>query len=980
MKKTLNLLLVFTLIGITAFAQKGSVSGTVSDKGNSETLIGVNVVVEGSSAGTVTNFDGEYKLDLEPGTYNISFSYITYTTQTITGVEVKAGQNTPLTILMEEQTTELKAVVVEARQVKNTENALINIQQRAPAVQDGISSEQISKLAAANAAQSVKSTTGASVVGGKYVYIRGLGDRYSNTQLNGSNVPSNDPYRNSFQLDLIPSYTIDNIIVQKTYTPDQPGNFTGGNINITTKSYPDKFYMKVGLQGSYNEQSSFNDKFLTHEGGKTDWLGFEDGSRDIPSVFLKPENRQQLQGSYYTEARTNSEVAHLGDAFTKGLNPNFVPDTTSSLMDHAITVASGGTMKLFKKDLGVNVGVRYSKNYDYYSQGSRNTYEIPLPNPNNPDEDLELPPLQAFKEDKSEEQPQIGGLAELTYRLNKNNQVKAIYIYNNVANKTSSYLFGQNLQSATTSEYTQSRGLRFTQRNFQFAQLKGEHNIEMLNNTLIEWAADKVVLSQDEPDIRFFANKLTIDADGDITGYRLDVNEISLPGHYYRHLKDDQWEGRLDITVPITKKRKNKIKFGGIGYQKQRNFSEDIIQMDENSGTPPFGPVKYNNNPDVYFGQDNIGLILDTAKANGDSIFIMGVFGSDATDEKFSYTGHENIYAGYVMGMFDVLPVLEVVAGVRVEQTDILVEPSRVDFWAVREDGDTVDQGSINQLDWLPSINVKYQIKEGMNLRLAASRTVARPNMRELAPFLSFDFLGGGYFYIGNPDLKKTEIINADLRWELYPRPGELFAVSAFYKNFTNPIARAFVSQSSPPTQITWVNIPEGQLFGAEIEFRKKLDFITPKMENFSIVTNFSYIESRLPLTDAEIQALETVETDVKKYRPFQGQSPYLANAMLSYKSDSIGLSANISYNISGPRLDIVGGAGLPDVYEKPFPTLNFNISKSLGKHVDLMIGADNLLNSKVRVVQTFRGKDFDITNYTIGRSYRFRLNFLIGK
>ncbi len=978
MRRTFNLLLAFLLVSIQALAQKGSVSGTVSDKTNSETLIGVNVVVEGGT-GTVTNFDGEYRLDLEPGTYTISFSYITYATQTITGVEVKAGENTELIILMEEQTTELKAVVVEARQVKNTENALINIQQRAPAVQDGISSEQISKLAAANAAQGVKSTTGASVVGGKYVYIRGLGDRYSNTQLNGSNVPSNDPYRNSFQLDLIPSYMIDNIIVQKTYTPDQPGNFTGGNINITTKSYPDKFYLKVGLQGSYNEQSSFNDRFLTDEGGKTDWIGFEDGGREIPGIFTNPYNRQMLVGKYANNARNDVKLAQLADEFAHELNPNFVPDTTNSFMDHAITIASGSTVKVFGKDLGINVGVRYSKNYEYYSQGSRNTYEIPIPNPSNPDEELELPPLQSFKEDRSEEVPQVGGLAELNFRINKNNQVKGVFIYNNIANKVSSYLFGQNLQSATTSEYTQSRGIRFTQRNFMFSQLKGEHNIEKLNNFLVEWAFDRVVLRQDEPDIRFFANKLTINSDGDTSGYRLDVNEISLPGHYYRHLKDEQWEGRLDFTIPVTKKKKNKIKFGGIGYQKQRTFSEDIIQMDRYDIPPPFGPLQYNNNPEAYFGPDNVGIILDTILPSGDTLNILGVYGTDATDKKYSYDGHENIYAGYVMGMFDVLPVLEVVAGVRLEQTDILVEPTRVDYWNVNVDGDTVDRGVINELDILPSINVKYQIKEGMNLRLAGSRTVARPNMRELAPFLSFDFLGGGYFYIGNPDLEKTEILNADLRWELYPRPGELFAVSGFYKQFTNPIARGFVSQSSPPTQITWINIPDGQLFGAEIEVRKKLDFITQKLENFSIVTNFSYIDSRLPLSDEEIEALESVETDVKKHRPFQGQSPYLANAMLSYKSDSIGLSANISYNISGPRLDIVGAAGLPDVYEKPFPTLNFNISKSLGKHVDLMIGADNLLNSKVRVVQTFRGKDFDITNYTIGRSYRFRLNFQIG-
>ncbi|MEO1624471.1 MAG: carboxypeptidase-like regulatory domain-containing protein, partial [Bacteroidota bacterium] len=275
---------IFVLLLSTGlWAQQGTIRGTVSDKSTGEVLMFSNVVVKGTDPiiGGQTDLDGNYTIKLAPGTYDLEFSYVGYTTQTVTGVEVKENDITIFDFLMSSDAVELDLdIVVQAERIDRTENALLVLQMKAPAIQDGISAQEISRYGSSNAAESMKRVTGASVQDGRYIVVRGLGDRYSNAQLNGLQLPSTDPYRNSTQLDLIPANVLDNVIASKTFTPDMPGNFAGGNVNIKTKSFPERFTLSASLSASYNTQSSFIDDFLTHQGGDTDWLGYDDGTRD----------------------------------------------------------------------------------------------------------------------------------------------------------------------------------------------------------------------------------------------------------------------------------------------------------------------------------------------------------------------------------------------------------------------------------------------------------------------------------------------------------------------------------------------------------------------------------------------------------------------------------------------------------------------------------------------------------------------------
>ncbi|MEL7021861.1 MAG: carboxypeptidase regulatory-like domain-containing protein, partial [Bacteroidota bacterium] len=286
-------LLLFTLLLCCAsvFAQMGTIRGTVSDKATGELLMFTNVTVKDTDplVGAQTDLDGNYTLEIEAGTYALEVSYVGYNTKTITDVVVTANEVTILDFPMDVEGEVLEEIVVTAKAIDRTENALLQIQRKAITVQDGISAQEISRFGSNNAAESMKRVTGASVVDGKYVFVRGLGDRYSSAQLNGMQLPSSDPYRNAMQLDLIPSNLLDNVIASKTFTPDQPGNFTGGNVNLKTKSFPERLTLAASIGTSFNTQSSFQDNFLTHEGGSTDWLGFDDGTRDIPAI-LQTEN------------------------------------------------------------------------------------------------------------------------------------------------------------------------------------------------------------------------------------------------------------------------------------------------------------------------------------------------------------------------------------------------------------------------------------------------------------------------------------------------------------------------------------------------------------------------------------------------------------------------------------------------------------------------------------------------------------------
>lgn len=310
-------ILLLVLSNFTAAQESGSVYGKVVDESNGEELIGANIFLQGTTLGAASDLEGNFNIKTIPeGTYTLVASMIGYSKVIISDVNITAGSNFKLDISLKSEAYQTEEVLITAKLLLNNEAGLLKNRQKSTTISDVISSEQISRSGSSDAGDALKKVVGSTVVDGKYVFVRGLGDRYSNTQLNGVELPSSDPNKKSFQLDLVPTNLLDNIITVKTFTPDKPGNFSGGIVDIGTKSYPEKFTLKVGASSNYNSQTTGNSNYLTYSGGNNDWLGYDDGTRAVPDLLSDFNTKIPVK----QEARFNTEKAEQLNSFSKSFN------------------------------------------------------------------------------------------------------------------------------------------------------------------------------------------------------------------------------------------------------------------------------------------------------------------------------------------------------------------------------------------------------------------------------------------------------------------------------------------------------------------------------------------------------------------------------------------------------------------------------------------------------------------------------------
>lgn len=972
-KTVLMKLFVFfmALITTSAFSQKGVLSGGVVDKNSGESVIGAIVVVHQENqqvTGTTTDFDGKYHIQLNPGVYDVVVSYLSYGKQTITGLEIQAGKVNSLDIALEEETAKLSEVVVTATVVKNTEAALIALQRKSFSIQDGVSSQQISRTGSSNAADAMRQSTGAVIESGKFIVMRGLGDRYSLSQLNGITLPSTDPYRNSTSLDLIPAQMIDNIVTVKTFTPDLPGNFSGGLININTKTIPEKFNIAFSLNTEYNFQSSFKDNFKGHpSSGKYDWLGFEDGSREHPALLNNPDDRNLLSTSTYLQAR-NPEASkdHIRSVFhesSRAISNEYVPVDGKSKQNLGFNFSVGNRLNLLGKDLGYTLALNYSAAYQHYEEGEIATYV------NNSTD--KLFPYQSLKESKSVYNPALGGLFNLALKFNEDHALSGNIIFNNDAEVIGRSQSGEFLGQVSNSfaEFN-TNSLEFIQRQVATYQLGGKHVFSGLGMTTVDWIAGTSTAFQNEPDLRYFA--YTVVDEGDHKEYYINNAEIAYPYHFFRKLDDRLTQAKIDFSVPFltggNSGSSNKIKFGAYYSQSKRSFEEYRYQLN-NSGLPSeLNFTNYAGDFNGFFDEANFGIV-DTLFNSDGSVkrYVTGLHYVNQINARNFYNGDQKIAAGYLMAVVNVHPKIKLVGGARIESTDLRVQSEEP----------TVPEGKIDQTDVLYSLNAIYSISEKTNIRLAASQTLARPNMRELAPFVQFD-TKNGFFNVGNPSLKRSLIQNYDARYEWYPRAGELLAVSGFYKKFSDPIIRQFNPRATIP-ELSFINVPEATVYGAEVELRKGLNFISPWLDHFYLSSNFALIHSSYDIPEEEVESSKNIDPSYDKTtRPFQGQAPFVVNVILSYLNPESGWEASLAYNVSGEKLYNISLFATPDIYEQTIPLLNFKVAKRFADHYQLSFSARNILDPLNMRSQHFKGNEYVAESFRNGASVGLGIAYLI--
>lgn len=932
--KKIIFLLTFILFNYLLSAQEGIIRGKVIDAKTGEELIGATVVLPGTDPmkGTVTDFDGNYTIEKIPvGKYQLVCSFISYDKKIVENVEVKPGDVTIININLGQATLDIEEVTVTAKQIKRTEAALITLQKKAANVIDGISAQQISRLGDNDAASALKRVTGISVQGGKYVYVRGLSDRYSKTTLNDAEIPGLDPNKNTVQMDLFPSNLIENMIVHKTFSPDLPGSFTGGHVNLVTKDFPEKFTFQFSTSMGYNPNSSFNSEFLSSETGKLDWLGFDDGTRELPAAA-----NGQIPYQYVDDQKLHD--------VTTSFNKKMSPKETNSFTNHSHSVSVGNQVDFLGKKLGFVAGLTYQRGFKYYDDGFVGRYK--LKDRNADDLGTEL----YFDTDKKGTIEALwGAMVNANLKLSNEHKVGVTLLRNQAGESSARYLDGMKISDDPEMHF-ETRAIQFLERSFQSTQIKGEHFFKGFNKLKVDWLSSYTKSKQDEPDLRYFSNSYKIRQDGSVN-YYVSPSKYPVPTRYFRNMEELNFDNKINFSMPFKFIGfPSKVKFGGAFVYKDRTFDEKKISFQENENTYTGDIQNYLRNENIwYYNSETKGIYATN---------------SETSDRRNSYEGNQSIFGTYLM--VD-LPMnkLRAIFGARFEKT--LIETNSLDK--------SLAKGELNNSDILPALNLTYSATDNMNVRLAVTRTLARPSFRELAPFASFDFVGD-FVFVGNPDLKRTLIDNVDIRWEMYMKPGEIISASAFYKTFHDPIERTFNTEAANP-ELTLRNVGEAQLYGFEVEMRKKLDFID-FLKNFKIGGNFTIVKSVVTIDEQELERKRLFNPEFKNERVMYGQAPYIANIYLNYTNNEKGISSNISYNTTGEQLHLINSAGIPDVYQKAKPQLGFNISKQFGENISLKFSAKNLLDSETKQTYDYMGTEYTFSKYSLGRSFSLGFTYLI--
>lgn len=943
---------LFLLLGSSPVrAQTGSITGTIVDAESGESLIGANIIIKGTAIGATTDLDGHFTIKrVKPGSYDVVVSYIGFHPITVLNVEVRAGAEAIIHLILRPEAVGMGEVLVEATAIRNSEGVLLRDRQKAAAVSDAISAELISQTGGGNAAHAMSKVTGASVVGGKYVYVRGLGGRYSNAQLNSASLPSADPDKNAAQLDLFPANLLDNIVATKTFTPDRPGNFSGGSININTKAFPESLTFRVSNSVAYNSEVTLSENFMTGPVGDSDWLGFDGSSRGIPEL-LRDES---VVIPRVSQARRDAELAQQIDTYSNVFNGVMAPSAGQAGLDQSYSISFGNQFSLFGRPLGVAAGATYSREFGGYDDGRTAQFEATDPNADSLNVNFDFTDL------RGEQQTSWGLLNNLTYRFDPHHTIGVNVLRTQDGEQLGRYQVGIYPKNTRPPVQFETYVLQYTERQVGSYQLRGNHFFRPLGELRADWNVALSNSAQDEPDLRFFFDQFVdvdLNQDGlaDTTVYDINLGSSNAtpPTRVFRSMEEDNLEANLNLVLPVNIGLSSAVqfKFGGSILRKDRSFRERKFNYRDNS----IDFSDFGGNIEAFFSPENLGIVDES---NGRYTF--GNTIEEGTRAANNYDGTQDVSAIYAM--VDAIPVrrLRVIAGARFESTDMEI---------VSRDS-TKAPGEISEQDLLPSLSLVYEAAENMNLRASGTRTLARPTFREIAPFTSFSFAGGPELS-GNPELERTLITNLDLRWEWFVNPGEVLAASGFYKYFRDPIEQVFVSNNN---QVSFVNVPSATVYGVEFEARKQLGWIHRRLERLTAFGNVALIASGVDVPSREKVLAEGY--DKEDTRPFQGQSPYVLNLGLAYENLESGTSASVAFNRFGERLSSVTLGGAPNIFEQPRNDLYLSVGQSFFRMLEVRLSIDNVLNSDFTELQRYKGGEFVTHAYDYGRTVKMSVSY----
>ena len=939
MKKSIILTIIVGLLSFITFAQSGIITGTVNDGEYNDILPFANVIIKDSQRGALSDFEGKYSLELKPGIYTVQFSFVGYQTLEINEVIVKNGETIIVDVTLKASTAKLDEVIITTSLKRNTEASILHLQRNSVKLMDGLSLESIKNSGASDIASAVKNIPGVSVQRGKYVYVRGLGDRYTKTSLNGVDVPGLDPDRNTLQLDLFPSSILENVIVSKSSTADQGADFTGGAINIVTKDIPNKEGYSASLGLGYNSDFHFNKNYLTYKGSKTDFLGFDNGLRDNPIP-----NQQ-----YIPLPQENGEVVEI---LTKRFTKNLAARRETSFMDYNFSFTAGNQFDVGNNKLGYVAAISYRNETQYFSQYIDGQVFRKNVNPTI----YELNTDRTQQGEGGTNNVLISGIAGLSFKTEKSKYKFNILHIQNGESKASIFNQQNRIQN---SNQIKKDNLIYTQRSITNLLLNGKHSIDQESNWTLDWKLSPSLALVYDKDFRVTPFKVSIDELTGIETYTIEPSESGLPTRIYRDLNEGNIVSNIDIINKHTflgKEAKLKL---GVGYAyKTRNFVVERFSFPLLNIVSDFA----NGDPDQILADQNIY----------DASINSGVFVRRDSGISDTYDSQMSIASAYASEEFKITDWFQAVVGLRFEKFQLV-------YTGERQDGTKLNKATIlDKSDFFPSTNLIFDLNEegSQKIRTSYARTTARPSFKEASLAEIFDPINNTFF-IGNINIQPTYINNFDLRYEKYGENGDFYTISGFYKSFKDPIELSFIRSATG--QFTPLNLGDAIVYGTEIEIRKNLGFI-PGLEKFRINTNLSLINSEQEFSNDEkanrednLRSGEVLDDT----RPLQGQSPYLVNFGIDYTNDN-GWNAGLFYNVQGKTLQIVGSGDIPDVYTLPFNNLLFNASKTFGKNKNATISLkfENLLNSNIEsVYESYKAEDQIYSKWNPGQKISISYN-----
>ena len=923
--------------------QNGSIRGVVIDAVTKETLVGAAVVVQGTFTGVTTDFDGQYRLEgLQPGTYNLQFSFISYDPIVIENIKVESGKTLTLNVPLSSATQQLQGVSVVARRVQHTDVSLISSIKTAELVVSGVSAQQISRSQDRDASQVVRRIPGVTVIDNRFVVVRGLNERYNSVMLNDINAPSMEDDVRSFSFDVIPSGQLERMMVYKSPSAELPGDFAGGVIKIYTKSIPDRNGLEVSFTAGYEPATTFKD-FYGPERYSGHWTGFNNGAYDMPAGM--PERLSSV--------RNEEELKRLGNSFKN----NWVPEKNTAMFNQSATVSGFFNQPIGSVTLGHFTSVNYSNSYSFeeVDRYDYNTY--------NYIDNVALP-IYWFNDYRYKQTIRVGALHNYGFRLSPNHSIEI----KNLFNQNGSYEYiDRGGHDFDFGYFPSNHGFQQLYRTIYSGQVGGKHDF-FDKRTEISWAGGYGFSRREMPDYK---------------RYRSDLPELGR----------DRSEAELYLPVGTAQAYFLGRVFSFMEentYTGSINFTQRLLTGNSGSFQPVLRVGAYVEDKDRTFSARNMGYALTQFQAgltlrqlpinelfHPDNINSGAIKLDEQSNPNDSYDATSSLTSWYVSATIPVTADIKMVAGLRVE-----------DYTQTMKSATTT--GPVNETykstDYLPSLNLSYSLSDQMLVRAAYGKTLNRPEFRERAPFSFYSF-NDNLNRKGNIFLQDASIDNYDLRWEWYPTMSEMVNFGVFYKDFTNPIETTFApgAGSGGAKNFSFTNARSAYSYGLELDARKSLDGLLNSrfVNDMAVILNAALIKSNVVYGEGYGHG-----RDIEN-RPLQGQSPYIVNTGFYYFNETSGWEANLLYNAIGRRIVRPGytqsrGSEVIDyanIYEMPRNLVDFSISKTFKNNLNLKVGVSDLLNEKVTYLQDpwnngkpDKSKDPVIESYRPGTLFTFSI------